>query len=316
MKKVLLAGIGTFMLISAFHTAPAAVAASQAYVQADKSGNALAAKTKAYEQAIGTKKMSVIDSQYNGVLNAIKSTEILIGKVSGASRRQALLTKYISPAKAARDKTTYEISQYRLLEKMETRIYTPDYKIDQDLGVLDRLKRRTAEVKKSANLPALDPEITNSLLKKEAVVEGEYTSTYIDGYRILIDQDKSIYYANNMYDYLKKHISETDKRIGYVSGRTTRNQLLEAYIQPGKKEIARSMYEISRYRLMSELFKLAQSSEQAQKDKAKARLPELDALKKKAEDLKKTGVYKPLPEQILNDLNEDEVQLREIINGK
>lgn len=313
MKKALLAGIGTFMLISTLSMPSASAAPSEAYTQAEKSGNILAGKTKSYQQAILTNKLSVINNQYGGLSEAIKSTEILIGKVPGSSSRSALIKKYVMPAKVEKERTIYEVSQYRLLEAMESRIFIADYKIDGDLSKLNRLKTRAVQIKKSGGYKPLSPSIPALLIKKEAVVEGEYTATYVDGYKILVNKDENIYYANNMYDYLRKHLMETEKRIGQVSGSTTRDDLTKLYVQPGKKEIERTMYEITRHRLMNQLFVLAQSNQIEKVKEAKARLPELQELKKKADAIREKGGYAALPAPIMNDLADDEKQLTDDI---
>ncbi|AZB44595.1 hypothetical protein CEF21_21180 [Bacillus sp. FJAT-42376] len=313
MKKALLAGIGAMMLISTLSMPAASAAQTAGYSNAVKNGDALAAKTRAFRQAIGTKQMTAINSQYNAFTSSLKSTEASIGKVSGASNRNALLKKYVAPAKIELERTIYEVSQYRLLQSMESKNLQASYTIDSDLSKLDRLKKRAAQIKESGGYPALDPAIGYYLRKKEAIAEGAYTMTYVDAYKILVNKDRNIYYANNMYDYLSRHIKETEKRIGQVSGSSARADLQKTYVQPGKKEIERTIYYISRHRLMNSLFALAQSGK---KEEAKAQLPELDRLKEKAERIVQEGGYEPVPAEIKNNLDEDEQQLRELIDGK
>ncbi|MBS2970747.1 hypothetical protein J9317_18545 [Metabacillus sp. KIGAM252] len=312
MKNALLAGIGTVLLISTLSMPAAQAAESPAYTNAVNNGNTLAAKTRSFKQAISSKQITAIHSQYNSFTASLKSTEASIGKVSGSNTRQALLKKYVAPAKIEVERTIYEVSQYRLLSSMENNVYKEAYTIDSDLNKLDRLKKRATQIKEAGGYPALDPAIGNYLRKKEARAEGEYTITYVDGYKILINNDKNIYYANNMYDYLSKHIKETEKRIGQVSGSSAREELQKLFVQPGKKEIERTIYYISRHRLMNSLFNLAQSGKA---EEAKSKLPELDRLKEKAEKIIKDGGYTPLPDEIINNLNEDEQQLRELISA-
>lgn len=48
--------------------------------------------------------------------------EATIGKVYGSTSRRILLDYYITPAKVAKERVIYEVSQFRLLNKINTYI--------------------------------------------------------------------------------------------------------------------------------------------------------------------------------------------------
>lgn len=96
-------------------TQASAAPPSVAYKDADKSGKVLTELRLSFEESIDAGNLELIDISYDDYSAAIKKTERAIGKVSGKTNRRALLEKYVTPAKIARERVIYEVSQLRLL---------------------------------------------------------------------------------------------------------------------------------------------------------------------------------------------------------
>ncbi|MFD2216453.1 hypothetical protein [Metabacillus endolithicus] len=63
--------------------------------------------------------MILIDESYYNFGSEIKKTERAIGKVSGSASRKSLNDKYVTPAKIARERVIYEVSQVILIKDIE-----------------------------------------------------------------------------------------------------------------------------------------------------------------------------------------------------
>jgi len=129
------------------------------------SGEYLLYILKNYTKTINSGEIYDIDAQYDNLSNQIKKTEQAIGKVPGSSTRNALLAKYVKPAKIARERVIYEVSQYRLLKSIgKNAIANKESVVTEDLKKLDRLKRRAVEIKKAGNYQSV-PSLINKQLQ-------------------------------------------------------------------------------------------------------------------------------------------------------
>ncbi len=111
-------------------------------------GDKLANHLETFEKSINSGDIVSINEQYDGFSNDIKKVERAIGKVSGKNKRDNLNAKYVRPAKIARERVIYEVSQYRLINIIEGLFESGhDEKAKQNLAKLDRLKKGAVEIK-------------------------------------------------------------------------------------------------------------------------------------------------------------------------
>jgi Lamin Tail Domain/SbsC C-terminal domain len=130
--------------------------ANTAANQAKSNGERLLEKLATFEETIDSGEIRAIDSQYDALSNEIKKTELSIGKVSGKSNRDYLNNTYVKPAKIARERVIYEVSQYRLLLIIENQVDEGNVeKAAANLEKLERLKKRAVEIKKAGGYEAL-----------------------------------------------------------------------------------------------------------------------------------------------------------------
>ncbi|UGB30500.1 CAP domain-containing protein [Metabacillus sp. B2-18] len=117
-----------------------------------------------FNKKINSGEIYDIDAQYDALSNQIKKTERAIGRVSGSSTRKSLQAKYVRPAKVARERVIYEVSQFRLLKAIgKNAIANKVSVVNSDLQKLDRLKRRAVEIKKAGNYAAVPGSINKQL---------------------------------------------------------------------------------------------------------------------------------------------------------
>ncbi|MCD7034504.1 hypothetical protein LRR81_09660 [Metabacillus sp. GX 13764] len=313
MKKPLLAGISSVLILSSGLFAPsahAATATASSYQEAVRQGNLLAGKTSSYATVISKGNISSISSSYDSFNAQLKKTEAAAGKVSGQTNRQKLLAKYVTPAKIQLERTIYEVSVYRLLANMNNKIDDANYEIDADMSKLQRLKKRAAQIKEAGGYKALPAQVSNTLLYNEAHTEGEYLQTITDGYTYLADEDGDIYTMDYIFDYFTHHLAVAEQKIGQTPGASNRTALAKKYTTPAKVAYERTKYEISRLRL---IYTISDLADQKKIDEAKKEAAKLQRLKDRAAAIKKAGGYKPLSPQVEEYLAEDEQLALELL---
>jgi len=142
-------------------TSPLSIATNQ--------GEVLKQKLVDIENLISSGDIYSIDSVYDQYSIEINKTEKLIGRVPGASKRKALNSKYITPAKIAKERVIYEVSQLRLLWKIEVLVEQNNLnEASLEIAKLDRLKRRAIEIKKAGKYEELPPTVNEELLSFES----------------------------------------------------------------------------------------------------------------------------------------------------
>ncbi|MED4454999.1 N-acetylmuramoyl-L-alanine amidase [Metabacillus fastidiosus] len=127
------------------------------------------------EDTINRGQITEIDKQYDKYSNQIKKVEATIGKVPGSENRRILLDYYITPAKVAKERVIYEVSQYRLLNKLDVLIKQGKLsEAKNNFAVLERLKKRAVDIKIAGNYQELPTGIQQSLLQLEQRLKEDY----------------------------------------------------------------------------------------------------------------------------------------------
>ncbi|WP_121663681.1 hypothetical protein [Metabacillus litoralis] len=154
-------------------TQASAAPPSVAYKDADKSGKVLTELRLSFEESIDAGNLELIDISYDDYSAAIKKTERAIGKVSGKTNRRALLEKYVTPAKIARERVIYEVSQLRLLHIILGLQSSNQFaEAEAAFQKLERLKKRAVEIKEAGGYEQLPVEVALTLdYYEETVVE-------------------------------------------------------------------------------------------------------------------------------------------------
>lgn len=320
MRKMLITGIAAAMLAAPIvsasvpaSTAHAAAAVStSSYKEAVKQGDILAKVLAAYQKAISSGDIEAISNKYDGFTKQVSIVEKSIGKVYGASKRAALLAKYITPAKVEKSRTMYEVSQFRFLNKILDRLYAEEeYETyDSDMAKFERLAVRTAEVKKAGGFKPLPASVTADLRMGEAIAAGVNLSIYEYTVQYSIDSEADLYTADAFYDDMNRYLKQTEIKIGHVSGRTNRTELLKEFVSPAKSTSQRIKYEIEQLRLLDTVYDLAEAG---LKEEANAEFSKLEGLKVKAAEIKKAGGFKALPKGVYTELVAYEKELKDIL---
>jgi beta-lactamase superfamily II metal-dependent hydrolase len=285
---------------------------SSAYNEAVKQGNILSSKFSAYNQAINSGEITKINNLYDSFTNQLKVVESKIGKVSGSSNRSTLNAKYVKPAKIAIERTIYEVSQYRLLNVINTNVSAGNIgKAISDTEKLERLKKRAEDIKEAGGYAALPTNVNKTLRSSEANNQGNLVSKLLANYNSAINSGV-IWEVDSLYDTFTKQVRILESKIGQVSGSTNRTALNNKYVKPAKIAIERTIYEVSQLRLLDGIYDLIIDGKESE---AEAKLKVLDRLKTRAVDIKKAGGYAALPNTINSSLVHEENYIREILNG-
>ncbi|PGT80866.1 carboxypeptidase regulatory-like domain-containing protein [Bacillus sp. AFS040349] len=127
-----------------------------------------------YNSVISKANLEQLNDLYDNFTKQVRITEQKIGQVAGSQKRRNFNNSYVGPAKIAKERTIYEISQFRLMSRIESDIQkTTSEKFTSDLAVLNRLVNRSKEIKRDGNYQQLPEEIT-------ATLEGKrYYLTYL-----------------------------------------------------------------------------------------------------------------------------------------
>lgn len=175
MKRVKKAVSAAFISLLAFGAIPehnAFAAGSQAYNDAAYQGEMLKIYTQSYNEYINIGDIGIINSDYDEFTREITATEKKIGKVSGASNRSKLNAKYIVPAKKLKERTIYEVSQHRLIKKIEGLVQSGKLSTARsEFAKLGRLKQRAADIKKAGGYASLPAGVYTDLQDEELEVK-------------------------------------------------------------------------------------------------------------------------------------------------
>ncbi|WP_429991957.1 YHYH domain-containing protein [Metabacillus fastidiosus] len=141
------------------------------YQEALTYGNYLNKKAYYFSQLIGQGDIYQINEEYDYFVKQIQITEAKIGKVSGKDNRDKLGNRFIKSAKVLKERTIYEVSQFRLLQNIENLYYSGEEKeARNNLSKLDRLKERAVAIKAAGGYKNLPATVTSDLKDKEDLV--------------------------------------------------------------------------------------------------------------------------------------------------
>lgn len=209
MKKVIAA------ILVALFTAALVPTTSEASTNANYSnavyqGNNLRILTSAFNATISDGEIDDIDAEYDELSSEIKKTEKLIGKVSGSKNRKALNEKYVVPAKIARERVIYEVSQNRLLFVLFDEFHRNDFEaLEKDYAKLQRLKKRAIEIKKAGGYQALPSSVNEELEYYDQWVKDKFTFARLE--------DKSVFSGTDT-QYVTPENFTSNTRMTYDNG--------------------------------------------------------------------------------------------------
>lgn len=139
-------------------------ASNSNYQRAVSAGEELKKELSKFNSYINSGNLYNVDAQYDAFTKKIRNTELLIGKVSGSSNRNYLNTTYVRPAKIAKERVIYEISQIRLLYIIDKRFDLNQLaEAESDYAKLERLQKRAKQIKEAGGYESLPTSINRSL---------------------------------------------------------------------------------------------------------------------------------------------------------
>lgn len=147
-------------------------------------GQNLNAILQVFNDRIDYGNIGYIDSHYDLLSTYIKKVETEIGRVKGKTNRDKLNETYVRPAKIAKERVIYEVSQYRLLKNIGLQVVDGKSDISNDLSKLNRLKKRAVEIKKAGEYESVPSLIDSSLemiensLRTNTMVKIEKNNTF------------------------------------------------------------------------------------------------------------------------------------------
>jgi len=132
-------------------------------------GNYLTSRTAYFREVIDSGYISDIHYEYDDFTKQIQKTQVKIGQVSGSENRSKLDRKYVTSAIIEKERVIYEVSQYRLLQKIEDVYYSGDSStLSSLLNKLERLQKRAVEIKDAGGYSALPTSINDELQRMES----------------------------------------------------------------------------------------------------------------------------------------------------
>nr|WP_241156889.1 hypothetical protein [Bacillus sp. FJAT-42376] len=135
---------------------PAGITRSLESQEATLYGMIVQVRTADYNKAILNSSMTSIDRLYDRFTSSITSAEKEIGEVYGSANRSSILNVYVKPAKIARERTIYQISMHRQMNKIDALLKSgSSAKAKQELQKLERLQSRSIEIQKELGYPQL-----------------------------------------------------------------------------------------------------------------------------------------------------------------
>ncbi|MCM3162608.1 N-acetylmuramoyl-L-alanine amidase [Metabacillus litoralis] len=147
------------------------------FIDSSRHGAILRQYLAEFEAAISKGSISQIDSLYDRYSTKIRKVEETIGKVYGPTSRKVMLDYYITPSKVAKERVIYEVSHYRLLNKINTQIQKKQLtEANSNFGVLSRLKRRAIEIKQAGGYASLPSTINQTLVQMETTSKKNYNN--------------------------------------------------------------------------------------------------------------------------------------------
>lgn len=147
------------------------------FIDSSKHGAILGQYLTEFEAAIKKGNISQINSLYDRYSTKIREVEETIGKVYGPTTRRVLLDYYITPSKVAKERVIYEVSHYRLLNKIDLQIQKKQLtEANTNFGVLSRLKKRAIEIKQAGGYASLPSSINQSLVQMETTYKKNYNA--------------------------------------------------------------------------------------------------------------------------------------------
>ncbi|WP_338781659.1 hypothetical protein [Metabacillus sp. FJAT-52054] len=178
MKKIIQYLLAAILLIAAFSllsTTPLASAITQ-YSSASVQGEKLKKATEHFNSLIAAGDLNLINANYDSFTLQLKQTEALIGQVPGRLNRSNLSAQYVRPAKIAKERTIYEVSQYRLMNMIDNRFMQASLEnAGPDLAKLSRLEERSRAIKAAGNYQLLSVKTTQTLIEKRIQLENDYS---------------------------------------------------------------------------------------------------------------------------------------------
>lgn len=267
--------------------------------EASAHGSLLSKHLSSFTTAINRGDIVSINAIYDTVTSQIKKTELKIGQVPGSRNRDALGSKYITPAKVAIERTIYEVSQFRLIQDIKKLVDAGKLQeATSNMATLERLKRRSIEIKKAGNYKSLPASVNQTLTESEARTQGLIVSKQLTNFNKAIDSG-SITAINEQYDSFTKQLKLLEAKTGQVAGSNNRKEIGQTFITPAKVAVERTIYEVSMYRLMQDI------NDQIQKgaiDNAKSNFALLNRLERRSEEIKNAGQYQDLPASVMTEL--------------
>ncbi|MED4532009.1 hypothetical protein ABET51_07995 [Metabacillus fastidiosus] len=145
------------------------------YKDAVTQGEQLRKLTVQYNQLILINDIEKINRFYDQFTSQLRKTEIMIGRVPGKTIRRQLNEKYVRPAKIAKERTIYEVSQYRFMNIIQAKLSQANIETArQDFKKLDRLVERSAAIKIAGNYELLPLKIQQDLQRKYTELKNQY----------------------------------------------------------------------------------------------------------------------------------------------
>ncbi|MRX73667.1 hypothetical protein GJU40_16110 [Bacillus lacus] len=158
-----------------------------------------------------------------------------------------------------------------------------------------------------ASASAVTASVAATPAYKEAVKQGNTLAKGLKNYSAAVtagDIDR----MDMLFDGVSKQLRVVESSIGKVAGPGNRAELLGKYVTPAKKELERTMYEVSQFRLALKIYEKITGGDvlywhnnithRHGYKEFDADLLKLERLKKRAAAIKKAGNYSPLPSLI------------------
>ncbi|WP_338778661.1 CAP domain-containing protein [Metabacillus sp. FJAT-52054] len=156
----------TFLFIfftAVLFTMPQTGLAADSLSSAKQEGEKLKVETAYFQEIIKSGDLYLMNDAYDSYSAQIAEAEKAIGRVSGQRTRENLLKQYIRPAKIAKERVIYEISEYRLIYKIGLNL-TRGASGSTDIAKLSRLSERAAAIKAAGKYEAI-PAVAGNYLR-------------------------------------------------------------------------------------------------------------------------------------------------------
>lgn len=263
------------------------------FQQAYNQGELFSEKIFTYHQAVEAGDIEKINRLYDDFTSDLKKIEQTIGKVPGYQNRKNLQRFFVHPAKVDIERTIYEVSQYRLLNKITDKIEEHQLEDAESLmNTLDRLKKRAKEIKQVGGYKSLPRQIDKDLYLKETITQGHLVTAYTTEYKTIIESG-NLPLLNEAFLQLRSSMKQMDLLIGQIPNADTRKKLGEEIVRPAKLQLERTRYEISQYQLMKEIKNDLVSN--GSKEQFDEQMAMLQRLKARTQEKNQSGFYEAVP---------------------